>query len=124
MINFILYYIHYSLYEVAACTSELIGSNAYPNGYCMDVSDGTDPYSVEIKWPKGYFYASSDCTGSVIGKESIPTSCQLPGTDDDSTLSYGSYSKVNYGSGAFSNLSFGFGAILSAFMVALQLMKN
>ena len=92
----------------------------------MDLSDGTDVFSIEFNWPKGYFYGTADCTGTLLGKQSIPTSCQLPADDDSTTttLTDGSYTKVSYDSGAFSNLSFGFGAIVSAVMVALQLMKN
>ena len=87
------------------------------------MSDGVDVYSIQINWPKVKFYGTTDCSGAVLDTSSISTSCEDPGTDDDSELDYNTYSKASYSS-AFSNLSFGFGALVSALMVALQLMKN
>ena len=109
----------FSYYQNNICT-QIVGSNAIANNRCV-VSGGT---STRYQWPYYYYYASSTtCTG-VATSGTISSTCTAPsGTSTDTLgIQYLSYSNYVYAS-AFSNISFGLGAIISMLVVAFQLLK-
>ena len=113
---------NFSVYEQSGC-SQLIGVGGQANDYCFQVNDNP-VNSIEWKWPKGYSYATTDCTGTPLGSVTFSTTCESPDpTDIDDYVFYNSYTQFSYSS-AFSNLSFGFGVLFSTILVALQLIKN
>ena len=107
-------------YQQSSC-SQIIGSSAFANNLCQ--ADGV--ISTIVKWPKYYQYASTDCTGTKLDSGTIPTTCEVPGTQNlDDTIGYDAFYKVSYSSSGFLNLSLGYTVFLALCLSILQLAKN
>jgi hypothetical protein len=111
-------------YQAAGCSTQIIGTIGFLENTCYDEVDISPAASVKYDWPNAYFYATNDCSSTVVQTTNLDTlpCTQVVGIGNAATAD--AYVDFSYVGAAQSNVVMSFGVVASLMLVVMQLLRN